>query len=235
MIGIVIVGSVRGDDWDWKLLHRVAGKTIIEHTVAAMTEVEIAHKVIICLDYNDMTYVSGSAFTDPAIKRDFVQTDPRIKFHFSDKRGVIGKVYEACVKFGLTSVCIIEADAVMTPAWLVKDCILSHMTTLMPVRTSKYPKGIDVKVYPFHILANIYRYRDFADKRQEYTSSISYCEIINTNESTYYVYDGISYLQFRYKTNLAMLDAILTDLSSGEDLSDLLKEWHEQEKSTKKH
>lgn len=228
MIGIIVIGSLRDPAWDWKLLYRVADKTILEHTIAMAVEVEVAHRIVVCLDYKDSAQVNGTAFNTAALDRSLIQTDERIKLHFSDKKDWIGKAYDACIKFNLTSACIISADAVIIPPWLIKECIMAHMNGGLPTRTKGYPLGIDVSVLPFHTIANIYRYREFKEHQDKYFNDVLWTDICNTNEGPYYIYDGIKDLRFSTKAEIAMLDAILTDLVSGEDLTDLLKEWNEQ-------
>jgi hypothetical protein len=214
--------------WEWKLLYRAAGKTILEHTILAVTDVEVAHKIVVCLDYKDMAQVNGTAFNSAALDKTLIQSDERVKLHFSDKKDWVGKAYEACIKFGLTSLCIVRADAALTPPGLIKECIMRHAETLAPVHTVGYPAGIEVSVLPFHTIANLYRYRNYAEKQAELIKSIAWESINNTNEGPYYIYDGIQDLRFETKSSIAMLDALLTDVVSGADLSDLLKEWHEQ-------
>jgi hypothetical protein len=228
VIGLVIIGSLRNPDWNWKLLYRVAGKTVVEHTIALASEVEVAHKIIVCLDHKDMSQVNGTAFNAAAIDKSFLSKDERIKMYFSDKRDWIGKVYEVCAKFGLTSVAIIDADAAIMPPGLIKECIMKHMSDSVPVKTKGYPDGLDVMVLPFHTLANLYRYRDFKEKRDALLEGIAWEFIENTNEGPYFIYNEIKDLRFANKKNLSMLDAILTDIANGEDLSDLLREWNEQ-------
>lgn len=228
MIGIVILGSLRDPVWDWRLLYRVAGKTILEHTVASAMGVEVAHKIIVCLDYKDSAQVNGTAFNTAALDKTFIQTDERVNIHFSDKKDLVGKTYDACLRYNLTSVCIIKADDPLIPSWLIKECIMMHMNSGIPVRTAGYPTGIDASVLPFHMIANMYRYREFKEQQDRYVEQIVWKDISNTNDGSYHIYDGIKDLRFSTKSDIAMLDALLTDIAGGEELSDLLKEWHEQ-------
>jgi hypothetical protein len=229
VIGLIVLGSLRESTWDWKLLYRIAGKTILEHTISLASEVEVAHKIIVCLDYKDMPHIHGTAFSTSSLNKSILQTDERIKLHFSDKSDWIGKVYEACIKHSLTSICIINADSVLIPPGLIKECIMKHMLTGQPVRTSGYPAGIEASVMPFYTLANLYRYRDHHKQKAEVFKQIPWTSLINTNDGPYYIYNGIEDLRFANKSNAAMLEAFLTDIAAGADLSNLLQDWHEQE------
>lgn len=234
MIGIVILGSVRDAQWDFKLLYRVVGKTILEHTITLASDVEAAHSIIACLDYKDTSSVTGSAFTTSAVSKDFALNDSRIKMMFSDKGDWIGKTYEACIKFGLTNVCVISADNPLIPPWLIKEVIMRHVDTGRVVKTQGYPIGIRAEAYTFPQIANLYRYRDFDDDKKKYMDSLAVETISNTNVGQYYIYDKITDLKFDSKEKLPMFDALLTDIGRGEELGDLLKEWHEQEKPIQK-
>jgi hypothetical protein len=153
---------------------------------------------------------------------------------YSDKKDWWGKAYQACQVFGIANACIIPADAPIIPSWLIKDVIYMHMTHRQPIAIEGYPVGIDVKAMPFHIIANMYRYAGFDDKQAELMADIKIktYPVRNSelNESMY-IYDGIKDLSFRSRDSAPMLDALISDIARGAELSDLLREWDEQERS----
>lgn len=228
MIGIVILGNLRDPEWDWKLLYKISGKSILEHTFLSASDVEVAHNITICLDLKDSSQLSGSAFNLPVINKEIILKDQRAKFLFSDKKDWIGKVYDSCIKHGLSTVAIINADGPLIPSWLIKDTIMYGLESGHVVETMDYPKGINVAVYPFHIIASIYRFRDFPDKLKEYYDSIKIASFPNRPGGETYIYNEIKDLSITKREQIPMFDAIIEDLGRGQDLSDLLKEWYEQ-------
>jgi hypothetical protein len=110
----------------------------------------------------------------------------------------------------------------------VKEAIMAGIVQNAVVETDdSYPQGIGIKCMPFHVIANIVRFEMFDEERDEYTMSLNKIVFKNTVGTKNYIYNGIMDLRFSSRTELPMLDAMLTDIHSGMDLDAVLREWNE--------
>lgn len=225
MIGLIVLADSEAGDFKNAIFYNIAGHPVIRYSLVSAINADMPHKVILAMPAEDRGLIYGHVFRDKLIDFSTINTETKNieTLFFGDRADVIGRIYQAGIKFGLTDIIIINGNSPTLPGWLIDRVVCSYFSSNNRYTiTSGYSEGFKVEAVSFWQLAQAYIH----SKDRNYKTYISERFSLNilNNEDEVYIKPIEKSLIFKNKEQAEYLLPILSDIQVGADIGDIAEE-----------
>jgi len=162
-----------------KVLKKLKNKTVLEHVVNRVADVDIIDQIVIA---------TSTLPTDDVIEREALGIGAFV--YRGDENDVLSRYYEAAVKYNADNIVRITSDCPLVDTNVTSDIIrfyLDHNYDYVSnCLVRSYPRGLDTEVFSFGSLERAYKEANTPAQREHVTP------YIYQNRDKFSVYDYVS-------------------------------------------
>jgi spore coat polysaccharide biosynthesis protein SpsF len=234
MIGVIIQARTASSRFPRKIYEDICGKYTLQRVLEGVSSAQIPHKIILAMpEYDENEFLSRKA------NGDFIDfTDGRFETYFGSPDDLIDRYFNSARIYGLDLVVRCTADCPMIQGKIIDEMLVQYFKNnyngfLGNNRLSSdlpYPDGVDVEIFPYWMLAEIWQLAKDPYYREHVTPFIyrrgteyNLYQFKNRRPNTIirYIHSDFS---FDTEENLALIKKIANNYDKHKNLDRTLRE-----------
>lgn len=162
MIGVIVQARTGSSRFPRKIYEDINGKTTLERVMEGVSHAMLPNKIILAMPLYD----SGDFFKKENIggfKYEAI-AGPRFNTYFGSENDLIERFFQAARLHGLSLIVRVTADCPLIQGDIIDNMLTEYfrkgyngyMSNIIHTAAVPYPSGMDVEIFPYWMLAEVY-------------------------------------------------------------------------------